>query len=220
MNILQSLTPLLLIAGSASAAVITISTGPLLTSGSTPISATSLLQLVDLGNDGVFNEINIGDGSITGDLQWVTGDDTLLNVGFGSAEFTSTRAFDTFEGAGGVAGLDRTFTIDITGLAGKKLGLRWFPTISAANFLSTTLAAGTTYGQFTRGTGAQYGGELWVVPADNGAFVTFDPLLTIADGGLDANTATVASLTVIPEPASAGLIVLGLAALAARRRRK
>src|SRR5688500_11235872 len=66
--------------------------------GSSPVAAGTLLQLVNLGADGIFNPIDLSDGNVSQLGQWVSGDDTLLNIPFmvdgGAGDFPSAAAFD------------------------------------------------------------------------------------------------------------------------------
>ncbi len=188
---------------------------------SQPLPAGSLLQLVNLGADGIFNPINVADGG----SQWVSGDDALLSAvfmtGSGAAgDFPSTDAFDLFKGNDTAGTLDRVFEFGSNVLPlGAKLGIRWFPNVAASNFSSTTLQPGQTYGEFTRQLNPLHGGTVWVVPSD-GANVTFDPLLTQSFTGRDPDSAGMASLVVIPEPLAGALSMVGLAGLAQFRRRR
>jgi hypothetical protein len=211
----------LLAVSSHSAVVVTIFAGNLLTSAGANAPAGTLLQLVDLGPDGVFNPINVGDGS-TGPLtQWVSGDDSLLNISFGAVDFSSAAAFDFVAGPDTAPTLNRVFNLQFGQFtAGRNVGIRWFPTIQASAFSTTTLTSGTTYGEFTRSSNPLYGGSVWTLPTAEGVNVDFDSFSTTALGGSDSTTAARASLIVIPEPGSAGLLALGVAVAAARRRRK
>jgi hypothetical protein len=197
--------------------------------------AGTLLQLVDLGPNGIFDSINIADGTSSGLGRWVSGDDTVLNIAFQSivgvapvpGDFASTKAFDFEFNAGVVADsdpgfLNRAFQFSFSDLpAGMKLGLRWFPGLLAKDFDSITLASGQRYGQFTRQSpGAPINnGVHWSTPGD-GANITFDPLVTNSAGGPEANSAGNASFTVVPEPAAIGMSLLGAAGLAMLRRRR
>ncbi len=197
----------------------------------------TLFQLVNLGADGIFNEINVGDGSASPLSQWVSGDDVLLNVALlGTIEqptdYATTSAFDLVNGDTANAGqLNRVLRFDIP--TGTKFGIRWFPGIAVGNFATTTLTAGQQYGQFTRQddlmqTGPFYDGalfvgtSLWVGGAD-GSFLTLDPMRTPSAGGTDdGNAIANAPLTVInvPEPASLGLALLGTLGIFSLRRRR
>jgi PEP-CTERM motif len=195
--------------------------------------AGTLFQLVDLGLDGVFNRVDLSDGTTSALGQWVSGDDSLLSVAFRSganpSDFPTTDAFDhSYSAANGTPDLtagrmSRSFEFGIVGpslVAGRKLGIRWWPGLQATNFATITLAVGQAYGEFTRQGTAINGGTLWVVPAD-GNTVTFDSMRT--DNGADPLTAGGAgdsNHTVIPEPAAIGLSMIGAAGLAFFRRRR
>jgi len=196
------------------------------------IAAGSLFQLINLGADGFFNQINIADGSSTGLNRWVSGDDSVLDVALingDSATFSSTKAFDLLDGPDGSDGLmNRAFEFDILTVpaTNMKFGLRWWPSITAANFNSINsangLANGTRYGEFTRTT-SQYGDLIWTTPGSytDGLVYQFDNLLTdnFAPPG-ESNALGNASQIVVPEPASSALVILGIASVCSSRRRR
>jgi hypothetical protein len=221
-------------AGSASASiVINVAGANLTTSGGTNVVAGTLLQLVNLGPNGVFDVIDVADGSGTGLARWTSGDDSVVNVVFQTTvgqtvvpgDFTSTKAFDLEFGVDSTPGLfSRTFQLEFGAIAtGAKLGIRWFPGLAATDFDSITLAIGQSYGQFTRQSPdtLRANGTYWVMPGD-GAQESFDSMLTQSfNGGTgDPDTVGRASLTVVPEPAAIGLSLLGAAGLAFMRRRR
>jgi hypothetical protein len=192
--------------------------------------AGTLLQLIDLGPNGVFDSVDISDGTTTNLTQFVSGDDKVINISFlkqGSAagDFTSTAAFDLSANAvEPVTGnSSRTFEIELGAGAnqlpgGTKIGLRWFPTLQANSYYSgqgITLTAGTHYGQFTRQSGA-FSADLWISPGADGGRADFDPLTVTNDGP----TASYASFSVVPEPAAIGLSLIGAAGMALLRRRR
>lgn len=178
-----------------------------------PAPTDSLLQLVDLGPNGIWDSASFGN-------PWVGGDDSLINLPFGSSEFSSAAAFDLFEGEGGELGiLDRTFTFS-TLPPGIKIGLQWWPYLKAENYPNETpefqgLIGYKGVGRFTRQNTAQNGGDLWVTPS-NGV-VTFDPLITQNLGGPDADS--LGRVNAAPEPGAATLVLAGLFAIGSRRRR-
>jgi len=208
------------------AVVITVSSARLNDQSGNTLANNSLLQLINLGADGVFNPINIGDGSNTGLNRWVSGDDQVFDVTMNGADFASTRAFDLLVGTDGGDGvLSRVMDFTTAGFPdGAKLGLRWFPGLLATNFDTITsangLASGQRYGQFTRQTSPLNGGDIWVTTAADGNY-TFDPLITdnFSSPG-ENNTLGNASLIVVPEPSSAFLALLGITSLLGVRRRK
>jgi hypothetical protein len=203
--------------------VLNIFAGSLMGSTGTAISPGALVQLVDLGADGVFNPIRLDDGNTSGVAQWVSGDDRLLNVPYAmNPDFPTAAAFDLVVGQDPTTGiLNRVFEFSVVDVPlGTKVGLRWFPTLSAANFDFTVLAGNESYGEFTRQSSPQYGGELWRIPMSDGSNITLDALATISIGGADPNSAALASLSVIvPEPTLAGLFLVGFLVLNARRGR-
>jgi hypothetical protein len=191
-----------------------------------PLPTGTLIQLVNLGADGVFNPLSLADGSTTGLDYWVSGDDSLVNVPYlqsddSPGDFPSAAGFDLAEGNGtpGVLVRQMTFQNDILPI-GTKLGIRWFPGVMAADFPNVTLLSfplvGVPLGQFTRQENPLYEGELWVIPS-NGANVHFDPLFTEdRNQGADPISAGMAS---IPEPTTVSLALLGTTLLLHRRRR-
>ena len=60
--------------------VISLNGGDFLTSSGNLVSATALFQLVNLGNNGVFDQIDVSDGSTAGLAQWTSGDDSVLDI--------------------------------------------------------------------------------------------------------------------------------------------
>ena len=195
-------------------------------SGSANVAQGTLIQLINLGNDG-FNPININDGSSSGLAQWVSGNDAVIAAAFvnpAAGDFTTGAAFDLTAGADPTTGiLNRAFRFEIADVpAGTNIGIRWFPGILAANFATTTLVPGQAYGQFTRAASALHNGSVWISPSDGGT-LTFDALSTQNNpegAGSDPNSAGFASFTVVPEPAAIGLSLLGAVGLATLRRRR
>jgi|GEM_PF-2441910 len=199
------------------------------------VTAGTLLQLVDLGADGVFNQITVAPtdpNGITGLNRWVSGDDTVLDIAVignsDNALYPSTKAFDLTDGADGSGGIfGRSWEMNTAGFpTNRPFGLRWFSGIQASTFDALTaangLASGQRYGEFTRQSSAQYGGILWITdgtPADLEEFL-YDPLITINSGGLDANILGNASQTVVPEPSSTLLALISIVSLCGIRRRK
>ena len=193
-----------------------------------PLPANTLIQLVNLGADGIFNSISLLDGDVSSLGQWVSGDDTLLNVAFRAVvgastqngDFPTAARFDLeFQTDTTPGFLTRAFQFEIADLpAGTKLGIRWFPGLLASNFSSITLQDGQRYGEFTRQANPVNFGTLWVAPGD-GANVSLDPLVTQSFGGSEPNSAGMA-LNIIPEPATIGLSLLAATGLTLLRRRR
>ena len=182
--------PLPEMAGAATA-TITIGMGFILGADGNKAGAETLVQLVNLGANGVFDPIPTG--------AWVGGDDTVIGESFPNSDgWTLAAAFDLTNGTGTTPGLfSRQFTFALgAGIhSGDKIGIRWFPTLAASGFATLTPASGMPYGQFTRQASTLYGGSLWVVPAA-GSFVSFDPMVTASFdpvNGKDPDAAGVAS---------------------------
>ena len=207
-----------------------------------PVAEGTLFQLVNLGADGIFNDISLSDGNISATGQWVSGDDALITASYlgsaqGASDYATLGGFDLVRGnVPDFPGfLNRTFFANISELpGGTKIGIRWFPGLTAANYYlpgSITLASGQRYGQFTRqndpiATGPLYdgsvnGGDLWISPAADGADATFDPFLS-EQGGNESTALGQASKTIpaVPEPATAVLALFGAAGLFTLRRRR
>jgi len=184
------------------------------TEASTPILPSSLFQLVNLGPNGIFDPIEAGG--------WVSGDDALINLPFANSDgWTSAQAFDASDGAGqaGVFQRQFNFTLGPELLSGTQIGIRWFPTIQASDFATTTTTIGLAYGQFTQLTAPLYPGTtLWFVPGA-GSAVDFDQMLTPSfdPEGLNPNSAGVASFSVVPEPKTITLLAACAFVLAAVR---
>ncbi len=183
------------------------------------IPAGSLLQLVNLGVDGVFSRIDLTDGSVASSTQWVSGDDSLLSGAFtGSGVASGSASAFAMPDASGL--LNATFEF-ATGVvpSGTKIGLRWFSNLQASNFASTILGTTNLYGEYTLQSSPVYGGDPWVAPSDGGAS-GFDSFVTVAGGGTIPNTVGRASISPVPEPTSVFLIAAGAAGLMMRRRRQ
>lgn len=184
------------------------------TNASLLIAPSSLFQLVNLGPDGLFDSIEAG--------AWVGGDDSLINLAFPNSDgWTSAQAFDASDGPGEDGVFFRQFTFTLAPLlpSGTKIGIRWFPTIDALDFATTTTTPGLAYGQFTQLFELLYDDtSLWEVPGA-GSAVDFDPMLTPSydPEGLNPNAVGVAAFTVVPEPSTVALLACwALLAVASR----
>ncbi len=190
--------------------------------GSALLAPGRLVQLVNLGPNGVFDAVPAG--------AWVGGDDRLVTFSFGSTEWPSAAGFDFAETDPGSPDdpgvLQRSLVFNTGSLlaSGTAIGIRWFEGFAASDYYNGALpAAGAFYGEFTRAMPVN-GGEAWVFPAD-GNVVTLDPLLTLSAGGADSNSAGFASrqvITAVPEASTVfagALAVLGVTGERLRRRR-
>jgi hypothetical protein len=97
--------------------------------------------------------------------------------------------------------------------AGEKFGIIWLPEQTLAD---TTLEAGHA-GIFSDGAGTY--STAWVLPPD-GNVASFD-MTTVSEYGNVPNADGLATITIVPEPSSISLVVLGMLAVVgfARRRR-
>jgi hypothetical protein len=181
---------------------IVLEAGDLLTSTSLLLPAGSLIELVNLGSDGVFNPISLNDGG----SQWVSGDDSLV------------PGAENFSGGSSSPGiLDQTLTFDLSSApVGTMLGIRWFPGLLASQFSAAGPSFGQSYGQFTRQTNPLNGGTDWVITG-SGTLPDFDPLVTMSEGGPDLNSAGLANLTIVPEPTATAFLLAGGLLLLRRR---
>lgn len=200
----------------------------------TRLPIDNLVQLINLGADGVFNPIDVGDASPSGLQRWVSGDDSVIDQAYkvpdpvdptgnppANGDFASTAAVDLTFGASTAGRIARTFIFELGQIpTNTKIGIRWFPGLLASDFYSgpgITLQAGQAYGQFTLQSPSLTvnGGDHWVMPGD-GATVTFDGYNNTTNGAAGG----FASFVVVPEPGSIVLSLLGAVGLAAMRRRR
>jgi hypothetical protein len=225
--LLSSFASLVILTGVASPAnaslVITLSSGEHLTNAGAPVALGTLFQLVNLGNDGIFNQINVFDSNTDGLNRWVSGDDTVMDLMSIGNDISNMSSFDLRQGNDTVPGvLSRVFEFATAAFPkGINIGIRWFPGIQADQFAQTILQEGQSYGQFTRST-PKYGLSPWNVTADDGN-ITFDPLATASQGGTDGTGLTDESrahFQVVPEPTAIGMSLIGAAGLAMLRRRR
>ena len=202
---------LLLLAGSLTARAsvsIDIQAGDLKTAGgAAPAPTGSLVLLIAAGANGTFsNSLTAG--------QYVAGDDVVLG------------AFSLNNNLGGSNATSNSLTnLNVTGLNGEALEIRWFPsTGSPSSFTqytsSTPTVAGESYGDYAGPTtGTPNGGNPWVVPNDGTSdwalnFITQSLNTTLGSPLSDAepNADGYANLQVaaVPEPSTYGLLLLGL----------
>ena len=186
--------------------------------GSTAFDDEGLLQLINLGVDGIPNPVREG--------AWVTGDDVLVDLPFGSSEFASSGGFDLWETSGDPGQLFRVFSFPVTpGVIeeGDLLMLRWWPGYTAADFHGgATPVEGDFFGEGRLGAAVNdpVNNTGWIVPDESVPLTIFDPLISPDLAIAYSLTPTpgfdgVPDLMVeaIPEP-SAAAGVLGLVAIA------
>jgi len=171
-----------------------------------------LIQFATLGPNGVFDAIAPG--------SWVGGDDQLVTLAFGSAEWGSAAGFDLQEfdpfnpGLNGEPGqLVRTFIFGSALAEGAALGVRWFPEYSTQDYYDGILPLPqSAYGQYTNG---------WLVPAQGQ--ITDLIMLTVSEGGTVPDAEGFADFTTVPEADprwSGALAVTGLAVWRWRHHRR
>jgi len=212
---------ILLAPRSEASLALSITAGNFLDRNGAPVAAGTLFQLVNLGPDGVFTQIFLGD-ALEG--RWVSGDDSVINATLIGDDFPTTAAFDLMQGQDLTPGfMDRVLNLD-AGIppVGTRFGIRWFPGLQATNFANITLAGGQFYGEFTRQTEPN-GYDRWVIKGSSGNY-TLEPLFTAGLGGFDPESAGSAAHAenVIwgPEPGSLALVFAGSTALMVLRRRR
>ena len=173
---------------------ITLTGGILYDSGGTPLSDGQLIQLIASPGDAVF--------SAPTETAFVGGDDLLL------ASFAVNSA--TTGTAGSIlTNLAINYGDFPTLVAGAKLLLRWYDIPLAA----TQPGANASYGEFRTDSIVDTANFGWLMPADGPAISIKLNFVTVSVGGSQLESAGLASLAAIPEPATygmlAGLLVIG-----------
>ncbi len=176
--------------------------------GTTPVPDGTLLQIIASTTDNSF-----------------TAPSASSFVG-GSSDDTVVASYALNHNTVGSAGGDfHSIVLTLSGnwTAGDQLLLRWWPTLTTS---SSSPGANTTYGQFRTDAVENGSTTAWVTPAD-GQTVNLNFLDTAA-GGTEPNgngqgsTNGAASLTVVPEPSTYGMLGMGIVAggvYLARRRK-
>lgn len=173
-----------------------------------------LLVLVAAGGDGSFSN-SLAPG------QFVSGNDVFLGV----ANAATPNGAGAFNTSGGTDETNNVFNISSTtfpSLAqGDLLALRWFPSITYAQFLTgSTPTAGQKFGTYNpladgNANNNPDGGAVWAVPAA-GQLINLNFFTTDSSGGgTQTPSEGYASFTVsaVPEPSVTALIGAGLVAL-------
>jgi hypothetical protein len=175
--------------------------GRLRQSAATAMPANSLLILVAAGGDNSFSN-SLAPG------QYVSGNDVLLSA---VAFPTSGQGFNT---SGGTDETVNLFTNLPVTLQGDLIALRWFPQITYAQWQAgATPTAGQVFGTYNplaagNGSNNPDGAAAWAEPASgniNLNFFTTDS----GGGGSQLPSRGYASFTVIPEPSTFALNLLG-----------
>lgn len=203
MKSILALLSFLALSAVASAQTVTIVfyIGILSNGAGTPVADNSLVQLI-ASPDSTF--------AAPTTTAFTGGNDVLFYTGGVDSSTVANTAGGTQIS---ITGLD----LAIYPIAGYKVALRWYPTLTVA---SSTPGAGTAYGQFDYNSDPS-----WVVPAANGSDTLY-MLTTTAGGSLPDTTgrATQTTPAAIPEPSTyaalAGLAALGAAIWRKRRAAK
>lgn len=169
-----------------------------------------LLVLVAAGGDSSFSN-SLGAG------QYVSGNDILLGI----ANAGGPNGAGAFNISGGTDETNNVFNISSTTFpslqVGDLLALRWFPSITFAQFLAgATPTAGAKFGTYNplfvgNSTNNPDGGNFWSVPAPGGLislnFFTSDS----GGGGSQIPSRGYANfvVTAVPEPSAVMLLALG-----------
>lgn len=193
--------------------------------GTSAFPDDGLMQLINLGDDGVLNPISDG--------AWTTGDDVLIDLAYGTGtEFATSGGFDLSEGAVFSPGfLQRQFEFTETpGVIeeGDLIALRWWPSYTVADMIGGALPMnGDSYGQVRIETAVNdpVFNSAWVVPADSEPLAFFDPVISDEYNQTVGNTLVTtpgfdgdADLEVVPEPASIAFFMGVLAIFTCWRR--
>ncbi len=167
-------------------------------------NSTLMLVVADTDQNGFTSTINAGDSAQAG--SFLGGSDDLI-------VFKTDASGDGSEGAFSIAASGLSLTGNWS--AGDPVAIYWFPGLTSAD---TSLAGGSIFNYFDNPVPTGYSPS-WVTPADSGS--TTLVYLTDSQGGSTPDADGVASLTVVPEPATyaalAGVCFLGLALLRRRR---
>lgn len=172
--------------------------------GSASLASGSLLVLVASGGDGIFSNSLIAG-------QYTAGDDAILAV------FSANNNLSD-----GLGSYNSLSNLNVTGLQGNTLELRWFSEITYSQYMSGILTiAGNHYGSYAGGiVGSPNGGDPWVVPTDGttGFVLNFVTDSLNNSGGFkftDAkpNSAGYASSTAQAAPEPSTFFLFGIASL-------
>ncbi|MGJ8638992.1 MAG: hypothetical protein ACSHYA_06325 [Opitutaceae bacterium] len=146
--------------------------------GSSAFPDEGLMQLINLGDDGLLNPILEG--------AWTSGDDVLIDLPYGTdTEFATSGAFDLSEGAVVSPGFfQRQFEfLSTPGVIeeGDLIALRWWPTFTALGSIGGALpAVGDLYGEIRIAVPVNdpVFNTAWAVPADGEPLAIFDPAIS------------------------------------------
>jgi len=179
---------------------------------------TGTLLLVSHGSDNLFNS---NGGWSNGTSSFLLGDDALF-AAVGISNGVASGALNNISAPAGSAYGTTQFTgLFIGGLTSSQINYSTGQLTGGLTFAAT----GTSYswGSYRSNSIEAYGGDAtgkiaWIIPAD-GTTVDFWAASAAADGAdIVANLNAGSTLTVIPEPSTGALMMIGAAGLVALRR--
>jgi hypothetical protein len=178
---------------------------------------TGTLLLISHGVDNLFNS---NGGWSNGTKSFLLGDDALI-AAVGISDGVASGALNNILApAGSAYGTTRFTGLFVGGLTSSQINYSNAQLSGALTFAAT----GTSYnwGSYRSDSIEAYGGDAtgkiaWIIPAD-GNTVDFWAASASAGGDIVAALNTTSTLTVIPEPSTASLMMIGAVGLVALRR--
>jgi len=178
---------------------------------------TGTLLLVSHGGNNLFNS---NGGWSNGTSSFLLGDDTLFAAVGISNGVASGALNNILAPAGSAYGTTQFTGLFIGGLTSSEINYSTGQLTGGLTFAAT----GTSYswGSYRSDSIEAYGGDAtgkiaWIIPAD-GNTVDFWAASATAGGDISANLNAGSTLTVIPEPSTGALMMIGAAGLVALRR--